>query len=404
METIALTRLAWGDVYREALAGMVQRPTRTLLTMLGTVLGIGAFVTVIGLTATVSGQIASDFSVLKATQVTIADAGANAQSPTVLSFPDNAEADVSKLNGVVAAGLTWSIGGGDPVGLGSDGTSKAVQLPISAASPGYFQAAGSSFAAGVAFNDYHQREALPVAVMGAGAARQLGVESLANEPSVIIRGTTYSVIGILSNMEREPAAVGKVFIPSNTALNYYGKPDANDPATMLVATRIGAATLVAQQAPIALRPDQPRLLKSVSPRNVFALEKSVTGSLTSLFLALSLVTLGIGGVGIANTTLVAVMERAREIGLRRAVGARPRDIASQIVCETGAIGALGGLIGTALGVTVVLSVSLAQSWTALVDPAITLTAPLIGALVGVAAGIYPAWRAARVQPIDALRR
>jgi len=125
--------------------------------------------------------------------------------------------------------------------------------------------------------------------------------------------------------------------------------------------------------------------------------------LAGLFLILALISLLIGAVGIANTTLVAVLERTAEIGLRRAVGARPRHIAAQFLAESTALGTLGGLIGTCIGVGTVVIFAAAKHWTAVLDPAYTLPAPLIGSVVGFLAGAYPALRAARTSPLAALR-
>jgi ABC-type antimicrobial peptide transport system permease subunit len=125
--------------------------------------------------------------------------------------------------------------------------------------------------------------------------------------------------------------------------------------------------------------------------------------LAGLFLILALVSLLIGAVGIANTTLVAVLERTEEIGLRRAVGARPRHIAAQFLAESTALGTLGGLAGTCIGVGVVVIFAAVKDWTAVLNPAYTLPAPLIGSVVGLLAGVYPALRAARTSPLAALR-
>lgn len=98
------------------------------------------------------------------------------------------------------------------------------------------------------------------------------------------------------------------------------------------------------------------------------------------------------------------MERTAEIGLRRALGARPRHVGAQIMAESAVLGGLGGLLGTTIGVLVVISVALSRHWTAVMSPTLTLSAPLIGLAVGSLAGLYPAARAARIEPTDALRR
>lgn len=173
---------------------------------------------------------------------------------------------------------------------------------------------------------------------------------------------------------------------------------------MIVETRLGAAKVVAQQLPLALRPDAPNRFRAIAPPDPQALRGSVTADLNALFMLLAAITLVIGGVSIANTTFVAVLERTSEIGLRRSLGARPRHIAAHFLAESAALGTLGGLVGTSLGVAVVVFVALAQEWTAVLQPWTVLPAPAAGTLVGVAAGLYPAIRAAKVEPVEALRR
>nr|WP_324290519.1 ABC transporter permease [Streptomyces sp. H27-H5] len=112
----------------------------------------------------------------------------------------------------------------------------------------------------------------------------------------------------------------------------------------------------------------------------------------------------IGAVGIANTTLVAVLERTSEIGLRRALGARGRHVAAQFLTEAATLGTLGGLVGTSLGELTVVAVSLARDWTPVIHPATVAAAPLTGLVTGLPAGLHPAWRAARIEPVEALRR
>jgi putative ABC transport system permease protein len=172
---------------------------------------------------------------------------------------------------------------------------------------------------------------------------------------------------------------------------------------MVIATRTGAAQEVSREIAPAELPTDPHRLVVTPPQNPLKLQGEVNGDLAGLFLILALISLLIGAVGIANTTLVAVLERTGEIGVRRAVGARPRHIAAQFLAESTALGTLGGLIGTCIGVGIVVIFAALQNWTALLNPVYTLPAPLIGSVVGLLAGAYPALRAARTSPLAALR-
>ena len=115
------------------------------------------------------------------------------------------------------------------------------------------------------------------------------------------------------------------------------------------------------------------------------------------------VSLLVGAIGIANVTLVSVMERTGEIGLRRAMGATRRHIATQFLLESATMGAVGGVLGASAGLLVVVGVAFYQTWTPVIGPFIPLLAPVVGALTGLLAGLYPALRAAGLEPVEALR-
>jgi putative ABC transport system permease protein len=379
--------------------------------MLGTVLGVGAFVAILGLTSTAGGQISRQFTVLSATQVTVDDTGDPATRDTAQTgydFPTDAGPRVEALNGVRHAGVWWHVrtgSGRSPVsafpGASTDGT---LDLNVFAVSPGAFAAMGPTVSQGNAYNDFHENRHEPVAMLSTAAARRLGVGRLDAQPAVFIDGRPFTVVGIYSDLQRETDLLLGIMIPTSTALADYGRPAVADPAHMIIETRLGAAQLVARQAPLALRPDTPRVFTVTAPPDPHTLRDRVTGDLNGLFLLLASITLALSAIGIANTTLVSVLERTGEIGLRRALGARPRHITAQFLAESAALGALGGLIGTGLAVGFVVVLSVARSWTPVLAPYTVLPAPLLGAVVGLAAGAYPALRAARVEPVDALRR
>ena len=122
-----------------------------------------------------------------------------------------------------------------------------------------------------------------------------------------------------------------------------------------------------------------------------------------LFLMLGGVSLPVGAIGIANVTLVSVMERTGEIGLRRAMGATRRHIATQFLLESATMGAVGGVLGASAGMLVVVGVAFYQTWTPVIGPWIPLLAPVVGGATGLMAGLYPALRAAGLEPVEALR-
>jgi putative ABC transport system permease protein len=403
------SRLHARDLAGEAVAGLLQRPGRSALTMLGTVLGIGGFVAIVGLSQTASGQIGSTFNRLDATQVTVADTAAGKASKPTLDFPSDADALVDRIHGVIAAGVWWNVSfkqaavSARPLSAQS-GQSSQLSLTVTAATPGALTASGAKVAEGVLFNQFHESHDQQVAVIGSTAATQLGITDLANQPAIFIQGQPFTVIGILSGDQRVPQLNFGVSVPASTALKLWGKPQPSAAAQMIIHTRLGAAQVVAKQVPVALRPDDPKLLTATAPASPSQLQHSVATSLNTLFLALAGIAIIIGMIGIANTTLVAVLERVGEIGLRRALGARPLHIAEQFLAESTALGLLGGLIGASLGVVTVLAVTIYHKWTALLDPRLVLAAPVAGAIIGLLAGLYPALRAGTVEPADALRR
>jgi putative ABC transport system permease protein len=385
--------------------------------MLGTVLGVGAFVAVLGLTATGAGQISRQFSVLEDTTVTAADNGpANDVAPPgtypPIGFPSDADAIAERIKGVVAAGVWWPVA--LPQGTNfsasealSGVTSQTVDLL--AASPGAVKAMDLAMVAGSQLSAYENDTAQHVAMLDSTTASTLGISParLASRPAVFVNGIAYTIVGVYSSAQRVVSSSSGMLIPENTALQDYGNPEPGigsyEEAQMVIATKTGAAQEVAREIAAAELPTNPKRLVVTPPQSPLKLQGEVNGDLAGLFLILALISLLIGAVGIGNTTLVAVLERTGEIGVRRSVGARPRHIAAQFLAESTALGTLGGLLGTCIGVGIVVIFAATKNWTAVLNPVYTLPAPLIGTVVGLLAGAYPALRAARTSPLEALR-
>ncbi|WP_406053673.1 ABC transporter permease [Streptomyces sp. NBC_01077] len=394
------------DLMSEALTGILQRPARAILTALGTVLGVGAFVAILGLTATASSQIDTRFSVLTATEVTVEDVAKKVNQFADPAFPIDADDRVARLPGVREAGVFWTVRTDTRTAVRPSlaATSDSGETTsVMAVSAGAFRAAVPHLQQGRIYDDFHERRAEQVAVIGSAVAAQLGITTLTAQPAVFIGEQPFTVIGIVDDVERKAELLLSVAIPRATAEAIWGPPR-DEPASMLISTKIGAATQVAQQVPIALRPDHPEYLKATPPPDPRSLRSGVNNDLSQLFLLLATICLIIGAVGIANTTLVAVLERTGEIGLRRALGARAHHIVAQFLAESAALGTLGGIVGTSLGTMTVVAVAVARDWTPVIHPLTVAAAPGIGLLTGIVAGLYPALRASQIQPVEALRR
>jgi ABC-type antimicrobial peptide transport system permease subunit len=393
------------DLVGEALASLTARPGRAVLTALGTVLGVAALVATLGLSKTAGNQIVGRFDALAATDIVVAPKAASAGRVVAgRILPWDAEARAGRLNGVVAAGtlsdvdlrgeLVRSVPVNDPV------AQTEFQLPVKAASPGLFPAVRARLVTGRLPDAGHSARADRVAVVGANVAEQLHVTRVEDQPAILLGDRLYTVIGVVSSVARQPSLLGSVIIPEGTATRDFGL---EAPGSVQVETRIGAAALIAGQLPMALSPNDPAQLKVTAPPEPRRVRAGVQSDLNALFLLLGAVSLLIGATGIANVTLVSVLERVGEIGLRRSLGAARRHIAGQFLLESTTLGLLGGVLGAALGTLVVVGVAASRTWTPVLEPWVPLGAPMLGGFIGFLSGIYPSARAASMEPVEALR-
>ncbi len=394
------------DLIHEALEGIGARPSRLVITLLGTVLGIASLVLTIGLAQTAAGQISKSFDALSATRVTIEPGTSSAPGNTERTtqrIPWDGVSRVKQLAGVESSTLISKL----PQGLSVDAVqvqdpqAAPVAPPAVMASSSHLpEVVEAHLATGRFFDEGHDERGDRVAVLGAKAAEKLGVNRVTSQPAIFIGDRAYTVIGIIDEVGVREALIDAVIVPITTARQELGLTQVDN---LDIRIQVGAGQLVARQAPIALNPNTPEGYKIGAPPAMSDLQGSVQADFNVLFIAIGAVALLGGGIGIANVTLLSVSERRAEIGLRRALGARTKQIAEQFMLESLITGVLGGLIGVSVGLFGVLAIAVFQQWTPVLSWWAAPAGVLVGAIVGLGAGTYPAIKAARIEPVDALR-
>jgi putative ABC transport system permease protein len=392
------SRLTGRDLLRVASYGLRSRRVRAGLSALGISIGIAAIVGVLGISNSSESGLLAELGQLG--NLLTAQPGSNLSGqPTEL--PATAEGMVSRIGPVTSVAQIASISGTYVYRSPFIPAIDTNGISLTAASPALQATLGITVAHGAFLNPATAR--YPAVVLGAEAATLLGITSLAHPAQAWIGGHWFTVTGILDSVTGETPMDAMAFIGFPVAGQYFafdGHPTelfvrtVNAPAQVNAVYNVLAATV---------NPADPAEVQPGEAASALQAELLTAGAYNGLFLALGAVALLVGGVGIANVMVISVLERRSEIGLRRALGATRRHVAAQFLAEAVLLSVLGGLAGTITGIAATAIYAQTQHWSVQI-PALAMYGGIGTALaIGAIAGLYPATRAARLSPTQALR-
>lgn len=406
----------WIETIKSALDSLVERRTRSLLTMLGILIGIAAVILTVGLGEGAQNKVSSAVSSLgtnlliitpgsvstggirgglgSASSLTLADANA-------LSSKIDAP-DISEVSAVVQKTLILTAGP-------SNWTA-----PVQGVSPSYLSIRNRQVTQGRAFGEQALNTHADVAEIGVTVAENLfGLSSPVGQ-IVDIAGVPFTITGELNSAgaSANTNQDNTVLIPITTAEDLFGArgPYANSVSSILVSAKSAASMGAAYQEANNLllqrhgitTPTQADF--TITPQtSLLSTASSISKTLTVLLVGIAAIALLVGGIGVMNIMLVSVTERIREIGLRKALGATPGVILRQFLIEATVLGVLGGIFGVAIGVIGALTLPHFVSQPIAISSAAIVGSVVVAAGIGLVFGVYPASRAARLSPIDALR-
>jgi putative ABC transport system permease protein len=396
-EKHSIRPLAFSDQFRLASLGLSTRRLRASLSALGIAIGIAALVAVLGLSASSQADLVNRLQALGTNLLTVKPGqnlfGENAKLPatstamigripTIISA-----AEVSTINdvSVLRSDKVPSLETG---GLSVDATSLNLlsTLRATVAHGRWFDAATSKY---------------PTTVLGAGAAKRLGISSVNVPVRVWIGREWYAVIGILNPIALASELDDSALIGQPVAKQKY----AADLRPSVIHIRVDEGQIDATRPLLArtANPEKPSETSVSRPSDALSAQVAAKDAFTNLFLGLGAVALVVGAVGIANVMVIAVLERRREIGLRRALGATRRHITTQFLSEALLLSALGAVAGVFLGVALTVAYATFKQWPTEIPPNSIFIGIGTGLAIGAIAGLYPAVRASRLSPTVALQ-
>ena len=391
------SRLRPGDLLPVATVGLRARRLRAGLSALGIAIGIAAIVSVLGITRSSQADLLAQIDQLGTNLLTVVN-GRSIQGEEA-QLPARAAGMLGRIDGVRQVAPTAQLTGVNVYRSDQIPTAQTGALTVRACDPGLLVSLDGRARHGGFLNPATAR--YPTTVLGWQAATTLGIATLEQPTRVWLGGHWFTVVGILEPLPLAPeldrsALVG--FPVAARLLGYQGHP-----SRIYVRTATEQTSAVAALLAATADPQHPEQVQASRPSDALTARVAAKSATTGLFLGLGAVALLVGGLGIANVMVIGVLERRGEIGLRRALGATRGHVAGQFVVESLLLATLGGVAGVAVGAAITVAVADRQQWATQI-PAAALWGGLAAALaVGVVAGLYPALRAARLAPTDALR-
>lgn len=388
------SRLRADDVLHLGTAGLRARPTRAVLSALGISIGIAAMIAVVGISASSQERLNSQLAAL-GTNLLTAQPGQTAAGIAV-PLPEDAASRVERIEGVETAATTASVVDVFVYRNGWIDPGLTAGITVQAADLGLLEVVGGRISAGTWLNP--ATATFPTVVLGHTSARRLGVESPGG--LVWLGGQNMTVLGILEPVVLAPEldSAALIGIPvARSELGFDGSPTtlyerSSDETVPTVRGLIGPT----------VQPQHPAAVEISRPSDALAAKNAANETFTGLLLALGSIALLVGGIGVANTMVISVLERRREIGLRRALGATRRHIRLQFLAEALLLSALGGVAGALLGAGVSAAIAIGNGWVPVIPPLVLGAGIAATLVIGTIAGLYPAVRAAQTPPTVAL--